>query len=114
MKWDGELRRVQEKMVEYAFAVKSLFKERIGFINFLTHITKDCDCMSEDGSDIAGDVGLLGSLDPVALDLASAELIIKTEGRDVLREANDVSWKEHLQYAEKIGLGTTDYELITL
>ena len=45
MKWDEDSRRVQEKMTEYAFSVSQKFNRKIGFINFLTQVTKDCDCM---------------------------------------------------------------------
>ena len=74
MHWDENSARLQEKMAEYAYAVWSKFTGKIGFLNFLIKMTKDCDCMSKDQPVIVGDVGIAASLDPVALDKASADL----------------------------------------
>lgn len=114
MQWDNEDGRVQEKMAEYALSVHRLFKGKVLYINVILDITKDCDCMSQNSHVIAEDIGIAGSLDPVALDLASAELVLKKSGRDVLREANHPDWRQQLEHAESIGLGTRDYELLTL
>lgn len=112
--WDEDTIRVQEKMAEYALGVQKLFGDKIGFINFLVNITKDCDCMSTDAPPIADDLGILSSHDPVALDKASADLVIQSAGKDILRIHNDVDWSAQLRHAERIGLGTTDYKLIRL
>jgi uncharacterized Fe-S center protein len=113
-RWDQDYIRVQEKMAEYAFAVRTKFLNRIGFINFVLTVTKDCDCMSTKGKIIAEDVGILASADPVALDKASADLVIERSGADILRGANDVDWAVQLRHGKKIGLGNMDYDLIEL
>ncbi len=114
MRWDGDELRVQEKMAEYASAVFRSINKGAGFISYLIQVTKDCDCMSKDGKAIAGDLGLLGSLDPVAIDKASADLLIDKSGKDFLRAAHNVDWSVQLKHGQKIGLGSMDYELITL
>jgi uncharacterized Fe-S center protein len=114
MRWGEDSALLQEKMAEYAFAVQSRFKGKIGFLNFLMKMTKDCDCMSKDQPEIVGDVGIAASLDPVALDKASADLVIKSAGKDVLRAGYDIDWSHQLQHGAKIGLGSLDYELIEL
>lgn len=114
MRWDEDSRRVQEKMTEYAFSVWKKFHGNIGFMNFLTKITKDCDCMSQDQRPIVEDIGILGSEDPVAVDKASVDLINSRSGKDVFRANYDVDWSVQLKHGEKIGLGTTEYELIEL
>lgn len=114
VRWDENLARVQEKIAEYAWAVNSLFPGRIGCLNFLLKITKDCDCMAKDQPQIVEDIGILASLDPVALDKASADLVLKKGKKDILRAANDVDWSVQMRYGEKIGLGSMDYELIEL
>jgi uncharacterized Fe-S center protein len=111
MRWDGDTLRVQEKMAEYAFAVTKSVKNKIGYINYLIKITKDCDCMSKNGKLIAEDIGILSSLDPVAVDMASVDLLNEGKDRDVLKENFDVDWSVQLKYGEKIGLGTTKYVL---
>jgi uncharacterized Fe-S center protein len=113
-RWDQDYIRVQEKMAEYAFAIRRKFQNRIGFINFILTVTKDCDCMSTKGKIIAEDVGILASVDPVALDKASTDLVIERSGLDVLRRANDVDWAVQLRHGERIGLGNMDYDLIEL
>jgi uncharacterized Fe-S center protein len=114
MRWDGDALRVQEKMAEYATAVVQSIKQGAGFINFLIRITKDCDCMSEDGKLIADDLGILGSVDPIAVDKASVDLLMEESGKDFLRAANDVDWSVQLRHGQEIGLGSMDYELIRL
>jgi len=114
MRWDGDALRVQEKMAEYALAVVRSIHKGAGFINYLVQITKDCDCMSANGEVIADDLGILGSVDPVALDKASADLVIEASGKDIIRAANNVDWSVQLKHGQEIGLGCMDYELVTL
>jgi len=114
MRWDDNAIRVQEKMAEYAYAVKSVFKGKIGFINVLIRVTKDCDCMSKEGEIIADDVGILASKDPVALDKASIDKIIERSGVDVFKQSHERDWAVQLKHGEKIGLGSQEYELIEL
>lgn len=112
MRWDEDCVRIQEKMAEYAFAVWKKFPGKIGFLNFLLKVTKDCDCMAKDQPAIAEDVGILSSLDPVALDKASAELLIKTSKKDILREGYNIDWSAQLKHGARLGLGSLNYELI--
>jgi len=104
----------QKKMAEYALAVVRSIHKGVGFINWLVQITKDCDCMSKEGEVIADDLGILGSLDPVAIDKASADLLIEASGKDIIRAANSVDWSVQLKHGQEIGLGSMDYELINL
>ncbi|MFP4082787.1 MAG: DUF362 domain-containing protein [Candidatus Aminicenantes bacterium] len=114
MRWDADSTRVQEKMAEYAFSVWQRFKGKIGFLNFLIKVTKDCDCMGKNQPSFIKDIGILGSKDPVAIDRASVDLVNGREDRDLLRAENDVDWSVQLKHGEKIRLGTTDYELIEI
>ncbi len=114
MRWDSDSARLQEKMAEYAYAVWSQFKDKIGFINFLLQVTKDCDCMAGNQPEIIPDIGIVSSLDPVALDKASADLVVGTGRKDPLRKAYDIDWSLQLKHGAKIGLGSMDYELIEL
>ena len=113
-RWDEDAARVQEKMAEYARAVQTLFKGKIAFLNFALRITKDCDCMATSRPAIVEDVGILSSTDPVALDQASADLVLERAGKDVFRKGYDIDWAAQLRYGEKIGLGRTAYDLIEL
>ncbi len=112
--WDSDAVRVQEKMSEYAFSVWKHLEGKISFLNFLIKVTKDCDCMAHDQQPMVEDIGILASLDPVALDQASVDLVNKRSGKDILRAGYDVDWSVQLSHGVKIGLGSRDYELIEL
>jgi len=106
---------VQKKMVEYAYAVLKDKKEKAGFINFAVKINKECDCWGGFNSRIANDTGILASNDPVAIDKASFDLVNKFSGKDIFKAAHpDQDGLIQLEYAQKLGLGSLDYELIAL
>jgi len=104
---------MQEKMAEYAFAVLRGKESKRVFVNFALKINKECDCWGLENPCIAPDLGIFASNDPVAIDKASFDLINKACGGDVFKSAHP---KEdgliQLKYAEALGLGALDYELI--
>jgi uncharacterized protein len=107
--------QVQDKMVEYSLAVLKNKKNKCGFINFATRINKECDCWGMDNPRIAPDVGILASLDPVSIDQASFDLVNKACGKDIFKENHpEQNGTKQLEYAQSIGLGNRDYELIQL
>ena len=97
-------RLFREKLVEYAYAAHN--GKRNVYLNFAISITKGCDCEPRPMSPVCPDIGIFASLDPVAADAAcyaaAAAKKVAFRGR------------EQLDYAEKIGLGTADFELITV
>jgi uncharacterized Fe-S center protein len=113
MKWDEDSLRLQEKMAEYALRVLEHFKGKAVFVNFLTRVTKDCDCMAKNPKPIAADIGLAASLDPVAVDQATADLLVaRGGGKDPLRAGYDIDWSGQLAHGERIGLGKRGYSLV--
>jgi hypothetical protein len=115
VRWDEDYRRIQEKIAEYALLVKRGFKHKSAFLNFLIRVTKDCDCMAKGEAAIVDDIGVLASSDPVAVDQASADLVLRTAGgRDVFRQGYDIDWSMQLRHGEAIGLGTRRYVLTTI
>jgi uncharacterized Fe-S center protein len=115
MKWDADSLRLQEKLAEYAFRVFEHFKGKAGFVNFLLQVTKDCDCMAKNQKRMVEDIGILASLDPVAVDQATADLIVERGGgKDPLHAGYDIDWSAQLAHGERIGLGTTKYKLVEL
>jgi uncharacterized Fe-S center protein len=126
--WKTDVAAFLERMMEYAAAVLQPRAKPCLHINFVTNITPDCDCMGFSDACICPDVGILASLDPVAIDQASIDLINQAEplwpshlpkglkaGDDKLRALRP-HLPEHLglDYAEALGLGTRRYELIAL
>ena len=92
----------QEKLVEYAYAAQK--DKRNIYINFAMNITKGCDCEPRKMPTIMDDLGIFISTDPVAIDSACYDMV----------KANGKAFKgrDQLAYAEKIGLGSMEYELI--
>jgi hypothetical protein len=115
IRWDEDYRRIQEKIAEYALLVRRGFPRKAAFLNFLIRVTKDCDCMAKGEAPIVEDIGILASLDPVAIDQASADLVLKTAGgRDVFRRGYEIDWSFQLKHGEAIGLGSTRYTLVPI
>lgn len=105
----------QEKMAEYTYAVLKDKKNKSGFINFAVRINKECDCWSMENWRIAPDVGILASADPVSIDQASFDVVNKACGKDIFKETHpEPDALRQLRYAQELGLGTRDYELITV
>jgi uncharacterized Fe-S center protein len=113
--WNSGVEDVQEKMAEYALGVLKNKKKRSLFINFALRISQECDCWSKDFPRISPDVGILLSLDPVAVDTASFHIVNKVCGKDVFNEAHpEIDGTKQLKHAEMIGLGSMEYELINV
>ncbi|MBN1800875.1 MAG: DUF362 domain-containing protein [Candidatus Lokiarchaeota archaeon] len=94
----------KENLVEYAYAAAK-GKKNI-YINFAMNITRGCDCEPRKMKLLIDDIGVLISTDPVAIDKACHDLA-KNNGKKF-------RGVKQLDYAEKIGLGSTQYELIEI
>lgn len=111
--WDETVENTQLKMAEYAYGVHKSLKGKILYLNFLINISPACDCYPGNDAPICGDIGFLSSTDPVALDQASYDLILKQfGGKDPFVEIYPYLTPEiQLKHAEEIGLGSRNYEL---
>ncbi|MHB1125507.1 MAG: DUF362 domain-containing protein [Bacillota bacterium] len=117
---------VQEKMTEFTLGVLKDKAQKSGFISFVMGITPDCDCIGWSDAPMVGDVGILASRDPVALDQACFDLVNQqrplansracevTAGSDIFHAVHEIDGTIQLDYAEKLGLGTRDYQLIKI
>ena len=109
-----------ESMAEAAMAVSDYLKEKnrpIVYITVANAISLDCDCDAHQGDPVIADIGIFGSLDPVANDQAFIDAIWATheEGTKDIEERIDSRKGRHItEYAESLGLGTTKYELINI
>jgi len=117
------------KMAEYA---KAVVDGRPQFhISLIVDVSPNCDCHSENDAPILPDVGMFASFDPLALDQACADACLRQQPLpdsqlgDNMRKADfedhhdhftnsrpESEWKTCLEHAEKIGIGTRNYELI--
>ena len=106
-----------ETMAEAAKAVADHCGDNILYISVANNLSVDCDCDSSPADPQMGDIGILASLDPVALDKACTDLVRSSEdhGKIHLIERIDSRQGMHtLDYAEQIGLGSQQYELIRI
>jgi uncharacterized Fe-S center protein len=124
--WETEIPKFVERMVEYASGAVAGKEGKIGYMNFLTRITPDCDCVPWSDASIVPDIGILASADPVAIDAAAYELVNvqpgladselhghRKKGEDKFRGV----WAQtdaylQIRYAEELGLGSSRYDLI--
>lgn len=106
-----------DAMADAASSVFNYFKGNMAFINCMVNISVDCDCDSNAAPPCMKDIGILSSLDPVALDRACNDLIINSNdpGKDKIIERITSRCGYHtMDAAEKLGIGTKDYELIEI
>jgi hypothetical protein len=94
--------------------------ERILYINVANNLSVDCDCDSHPADPEMNDIGILASLDPVALDQACVDLVFNypsTDGDDaaaLIERINSRHGIHILEQAEKIGLGSREYQLVSI
>ena len=128
VQWSKSVPIFMKKMVEYSSAVLRGKAGKAFFINFITSVSPACDCAPYADTPLIRDVGILASTDPVAIDQASVDLLnreaalpgccLETNtgpGEDKVRGVfPEIDWSLQLAYAQEIGLGSRDYELLWL
>ncbi len=106
-----------ESMAEAAKAIIDHCGDKILYISVANNLSVDCDCVATPEEPKMGDIGILASLDPVALDKACVDMVRASEdhGKIHLIERIDSRNGMHtLDYAEQLGMGSQDYELVVL
>ena len=80
IQWNESIPVFLKKMMEYAYGVMTTKPDRGVFINFITQVSPACDCYGHNDLPIVGDVGIVASRDPVAIDQACADLVLARPG----------------------------------
>ena len=117
---DYEQKDFIESMAEAAKAVSDYLKgndKQIVYITVMNAISLDCDCDAHQGNPVMDDIGIIASLDPVANDQAFIDFLWNSQdvGHTKMMERVDRQEGRHItEYAESIGLGSTQYELIEI
>ena len=107
-------------MAEAAKAVSDYIKDegkQIVYITVMNAISVDCDCDAHQGDPVMGDLGIIASLDPVANDQAFIDMLWNSadSGHTKMMERVDRQEGRYItEYAEEIGLGSTQYELVEI
>ena len=124
----GASDKLQRRMVEHAAGLTLAKPGKCGYISFVIDVSPNCDCWTHNDAPIVPDIGMLASLDPVALDQACADLVKaapsllgseKAEemgaGKDKFRVLYpNADWTIQLKYAEELGVGTREYEMVKM
>lgn len=106
-----------ERIAEYTKALMDDKRDKILYINILNNLSVDCDCNAGAAHPEMRDIGVLASLDPVALDKASVDLIYaapENERRHLVERIESRNGLHLLIYAEKLELGSLRYRLVKI
>ena len=106
-----------ESMAEAAKAVSDSLGNgrRIMYISVMNHLSVDCDCDGNPAKPDMHDIGILGSLDPVALDQACVDLVYKApDGKSLINRMESRHGIHTVEHAAEIGLGSREYDLISI
>lgn len=128
IQWNEATDLVMKKMCEFALGALQGKGEKALFVNFITQVSPACDCYGHADAPIVNDIGICASTDPVALDQACADLVNNAVGNqgtalqsgfepggDKFRGVHpEIDWEVQLEHAEKLGLGTREYELVKI
>ena len=104
-----------ESMADAASAVVDYFKGNMAFINIMCNMSVDCDCCATAEDPCMKDIGILASLDPIAIDQACIDLVKASNdpGKEhFLERVNSRNGIHTIEAAEKLGFGTREYEII--
>ncbi|MDR2964354.1 MAG: DUF362 domain-containing protein [Treponema sp.] len=113
--WGGAQNDFLESMAEAAKTIADTNKDRILYINVMNHLSVDCDCNGRPKPPTMADIGILASLDPVALDQACVDLVFAAEdGGDLVERIESRNGLLTIDHAMFIGLGNKEYRLINL
>ncbi|MDR0786237.1 MAG: DUF362 domain-containing protein [Treponema sp.] len=113
--WGGKQDAFLESMAEAAKAVADDRGEKIFYINVMNRLSVDCDCSSRPADPDMHDIGILASLDPVALDKACVDLIYAaTDGASLIERIESQNGVHTIDHATTIGLGSKNYKLVKL
>lgn len=111
--WAVHPNELQQRVAEHALGAIMNKREKVGYLNFVTRVTKDCDCMGHTQPALIPDIGVLAGRDPVAID-AAALALIQNHTRQQLSDLTHttINYQVQLDHGAAIGLGSTDFEII--
>ncbi len=115
--WNSDHDSFLESMADASKSIVDYFGDKIVFINVMKNMSVDCDCCAVAEDPAMGDIGILASTDPVALDQACLDLVYASDdpGRDHLLERIESRNGVHtVEAAEKLGIGSRGYELVEM
>lgn len=124
--WKTTPEALQEKIAEHAAGALAGKQGKVVHVSFVTAVSPDCDCWNFSDAPIVGDIGVLASTDIVAIDRAAYDLVTAAQGLpgsrgegmaagdDKFTAITGVDGTCAMRHAEAMGLGSSDYELVTV
>lgn len=106
-----------DAMADAAMSVINMYKDNIAYVTVMKNISIDCDCNGQAKAPVLPDMGIMASLDPVAIDKACYDMIANCNEKgkeEWLKRAADLHGLRTVESAAKLGLGSMDYELVNL
>ena len=115
--WTADQDSFLESMADAASSVVKYFHGNMAFVNVMKNLSVDCDCCAVAEDPCMADIGMMASLDPIAIDQACLDMIYasKDPGRGHLIERIESRHGVHtLEAAAQLGFGSREYELVEL
>ena len=115
--WTGDHDSFLESMADADKSIVKHFGDKIAFINVMRNMSVDCDCVAKAADPCMKDIGILASLDPVALDQACIDMVYQSDdpGKAELSERIESrNGTLTIKAAEAVGVGTREYELVNV
>lgn len=116
-KWSADHDSFLESMADAAKSIMDYIKDNIAFINVMCNMSVDCDCCSVAEDPKIGDIGILSSLDPVALDQACIDLVYQSKDpgkADLIKRIESQNGVHTINAAANLSVGSKEYELISI
>jgi uncharacterized Fe-S center protein len=115
--WGSDHDSFLEAMADAAKSVVDYFDGKIAYINVMMNMSVDCDCCAKAEDPCIADIGILASLDPVAIDKACVDLVYGCDDKNkahLIERIESRNGALTIDAAERLGFGSKDYELITV
>ena len=115
--WTADQDSFLESMADAASSVVKYFHGNMAFVNVMKNLSVDCDCCAVAEDPCMADIGMMASLDPIAIDQACLDMVYasKDPGRDHLIERIESRHGVHtVEAAAQLGFGSREYELVEL
>lgn len=115
--WTADHDAFLESMADASKSIVDYYKDQIVFINVMCNMSVDCDCCAVAEDPKIKDIGILASSDPVALDQACLDFVYQSEDpgkADLIERIESRNGVHTIEAAEQIGVGSREYELISI
>lgn len=115
--WHADHTQFLECMADAAKSIVDRFNGNMAFVNIMCNMSVDCDCCAVAADPKIGDIGILSSTDPVALDQACVDLVYASNDpgkADLIERIETYNGIHTIEAAAEIGVGSREYELIEI